>query len=73
MCYDGESGDADNFADYIERNFRLFSLRNDHDLSPQAAAAFTRRTLAESIRSRKPYIVQILLGGVDKATGKPHL
>ena len=51
-------------------------------LSPASASSWIRRTLAESIRSRSPYAVNLLRGGLDTApaagaaTGEappPHL
>lgn len=48
-------------------------MRNQIDLSPSAIANFVRGQLASSLRSRKPYNVNLLLGGVDPITGKPSL
>lgn len=48
-------------------------MRNETDLSPSALANFVRGELASSLRSRKPYNVNLLLGGVDPITHKPTL
>ena len=48
-------------------------MRNNIDLSPSAVANFVRGELASSLRSRKPYNVNLLLGGVDPITDKPSL
>jgi 20S proteasome subunit beta 4 len=48
-------------------------MRNEADLSPSALAHFVRGELASSLRSRKPYTVNLLLGGVDPITHKPSL
>lgn len=48
-------------------------MRNDGDLSPSAVASFVRQELASSLRSRKPYYVNLLLGGLDPITHKPSL
>jgi 20S proteasome subunit beta 4 len=40
-------------------------IRNNTPLSPASASSWIRRTLAESIRSRSPYAVNLLLGGLD--------
>lgn len=48
-------------------------MRNETDLSPKALAHFVRGELATSLRSRKPYNVNLLLGGVDPITHKPSL
>lgn len=62
-----------NFADYIQANAQLYSMRNGVDLSPAAVASFVRNELATSLRSRNPYNVNLLLGGVDPITGQPSL
>ena len=66
-------GDTIQFAEYIERNIRLYQIRNLYPLRPSAAASWIRRSLAESLRSRKPYAVNLLLAGYDTATHLPHL
>jgi 20S proteasome subunit beta 4 len=60
-------GDTVQFAEYVERNLRLQQMRNNHPLRPQAAASWLRRAIADSLRSRSPYNVNILLGGYDIA------
>ena len=66
-------GDTIQFAEYVERNIRLYQIRNLYALRPSAAASWIRRSLAESLRSRKPYSVNLLLGGYDTASHEPHL
>ncbi len=61
------------FAEYIQANAQLYSMRNETDLSPSALANFVRGELASSLRSRKPYNVNLLLGGVDPITHQPSL
>lgn len=61
------------FAEYIQANIQLYSMRNDTDLGPSAVASFVRGELARSLRSRKPYTVNLLLGGMDPITKEPHL
>jgi len=48
-------------------------MRNDTDLGPSAVANFVRGELARSLRSRHPYTVNLLLGGMDPITKQPHL
>ena len=48
-------------------------MRNGNDLGPSAVANFVRGELARSLRSRKPYNVNLLLGGMDPITKEPHL
>ncbi|KAJ0355448.1 hypothetical protein COL154_000183 [Colletotrichum chrysophilum] len=73
IAYSGEAGDTVQFADYIQANSQLYSMRNETDLSPSGLANFIRGELASSLRSRKPYNVNLLLGGVDPITQKPAL
>jgi 20S proteasome subunit beta 4 len=66
-------GDTVQFAEFIERNIRLYHIRNLYPLRPQSAASWIRRSLAESLRSRSPYTVNLLVGGFDTAAESPHL
>ena len=52
MAVTGESGDTTIFAEYIARCFQLYKMRNGYELSPPAAASFTRRQLADALRSK---------------------
>ncbi|XP_026752649.1 proteasome subunit beta type-2 [Galleria mellonella] len=65
----GDSGDTNQFAEYIAKNIQLYKMRNGYELGPTAAANFTRRNLAEYLRSSTPYFVNLLLGGYDKENG----
>jgi len=73
MSYSGEPGDTIQFAEYVERNLRLHHIRYHHPLRPQSAASWIRRSLAQSLRSRNPYAVNLLLGGYDVSTKSPNL
>lgn len=64
MAFTGESGDTTQFAENIKANVQLFGLREGYDMESSEIASFVRNQLATSIRSRKPYQVQILIGGV---------
>ena len=66
-------GDTIQFADFVERNMRLYSIRNNIDLRPRAAAAWIRTQIATSLRSRHPYQVNMLLGGYDAPSKSPEL
>jgi len=48
-------------------------MRNNMELSPAATANFVRGELARALRSRKPYTVNLLLGGYDTIADKPTL
>ena len=61
------------FAEYIQANAQLYSMRNGMELSPSATANFVRGELARSLRSRRPYTVNLILGGYDQIADKPTL
>ena len=61
------------FAEYIQANVQLYSMRNGTDLRPEAVAAFVRGEIAKALRTRRPYNVNLLLGGIDPITEKPSL
>lgn len=69
MLVSGESGDTVQFAEFISKNIQLYKMRNGYELSPHAAANFTRKNLADYLRSRTPYMVNLLLAGYDKIEG----
>ncbi|RKP14825.1 nucleophile aminohydrolase [Piptocephalis cylindrospora] len=73
MLYSGESGDTVNFAEFIKRNVRLYGIRNNVELSPSAVASFVRGELAQALRSRHPYQVNMLLAGFDPVKDEPSL
>lgn len=52
MAVSGEPGDRDHFGDYIQKNLSLYKMRNNYEISTFAAVNFTRRNLAEYLRSR---------------------
>lgn len=61
------------FAEYIQANVQLYAMRNDTELGPHAVSSFVRGELARSLRSRSPYMVNLLMGGMDVVTQKPCL
>lgn len=64
----GEPGDTMYFGEYIQKNIALYRMRNGYSLSPQAAANYTRNELAEHIRSRHPYMANLMMGGYNVET-----
>jgi len=58
------------FAEYVQANVSLYSTRNGYPLDIPSIASFTRNELARSLRSRKPYNVNLLLGGIIPGTGQ---
>ncbi|CAO1618536.1 unnamed protein product [Sympodiomycopsis kandeliae] len=73
MAVNGESGDTSNFAEFIEANLKLYAIRHHIQLRPKAASAWIRNELATSLRSQKPYQVNLLLGGYDQPSSTPAL
>lgn len=69
MATIGDTGDAIQFTEYISKNLALYKMRNGYELTPKAAAHFTRRNLADYLRSRTPYHVNLLVGGYDAKEG----
>ncbi|XP_060536393.1 proteasome subunit beta type-2-like [Cylas formicarius] len=69
MAVSGEAGDTTQFAEYIEKNIQLYKMRNTYELSPKEAAYFTRRNLADALRTRSAYMVNLLLAGYDEKDG----
>lgn len=65
MSLSGPNGDRVAFSEYIKKNLALYALRHGSGLSTHAAANFTRKQLAEALRS-DPYQVNLLIGGYDE-------
>ncbi|KAF2405321.1 N-terminal nucleophile aminohydrolase [Trichodelitschia bisporula] len=73
MAFSGEAGDTIQFAEYIQANIQLYSMRNATELGPAAVSAYVRGEVASALRSRRPYTVNLLLGGFDPIKEKPSL
>ena len=73
LAVSGEAGDTMQFAELMQKNVQLYRIRNGFPLSPESAAHFVRRNLADSLRSRSPYQVNCLLAGYDSVTSQPLL
>lgn len=61
MAISGEAGDTTQFAEYIAKNIQLYKMRNGYELSPKAAATFTRRNLADALRSSVGFILRLII------------
>ena len=57
MSVVGESGDTTQYAEFIAKNIQLYKMQHGYELSPKACANFTRRNLADYLRSRVSYIL----------------
>lgn len=66
MAVSGEPGDTVQFSEYIAKNIQLYKMRNGYELSPHAAANFTRRNMADALRSQRPKYVNLLIAGMDE-------
>ncbi|KAL6071255.1 Proteasome subunit beta type-4 [Balamuthia mandrillaris] len=64
----GPVGDRSQFGDYVQKNVKLYRLRNGITLGTHATANFVRGELADALR-RAPYQVNVLLGGWDEEKG----
>ena len=73
MVVCGEPGDTVYFGEYIQKRIALYVVRNGYPLSPHATANFTRNVLADHLRSRSPYAVNLLMAGFDSASKKSSL
>ncbi|KAJ1770818.1 Proteasome subunit beta type-2 [Coemansia sp. RSA 1813] len=73
MTVTGADGDIDPFSEYIQGNVKLYSVRNAQDLTPKEVANFVRGELADALRSRGAYKVNVLVSGYDKTTGEASL
>ncbi|KAH8238670.1 hypothetical protein KR038_011691 [Drosophila bunnanda] len=69
MAAVGDGGDTLQFTDYISKNLHLYKIANGYHLSARAAAHFTRRHLADYIRTNTRYQVAMLLAGYDATEG----
>jgi len=50
MSVCGESGDASQFSEYIQKNLQLYKMRNGYEISTSGMAHFTRKALADALR-----------------------
>ncbi|KAF3916486.1 hypothetical protein ABW20_dc0100671 [Dactylellina cionopaga] len=73
LAFSGEAGDTIQFAEFIQANTQLYTMRHSYDLPVSNVASFVRSELASSLRSRHPYTVNMLIGGYDTKKEKPEL
>lgn len=65
MATVGDGGDTIQFTDFISKNLHLYKISHGYHLSAKSAAHFTRKTLADYIRTNTRYQVAMLLAGYD--------
>merc|ERR1719342_362506 len=68
MSITGDSGDTTQFGEFIQKNLQLYKIKNGYEMSTQGMANYTRKQLAEALRSN-PYMVNLLIAGYDKNEG----
>ncbi|KAF3926427.1 hypothetical protein AA313_de0205682 [Arthrobotrys entomopaga] len=73
LAFSGEAGDTIQFAEFIQANTQLYTMRHSSDLPVSSVASFVRTELASSLRSRHPYTVNMLIGGYDVKKEQPEL
>ena len=73
LAYAGEGGDTFVFAEYVQKNMQLYTIRNSLALPPRPTASYTRRLLADALRTREAYQVNVLVGGFDTGEGRGKL
>lgn len=62
----GPQSDRVAFGEYVQKNMKLYELRNGVTLNGPATANFVRSELARFLR-KSPYQVNLLIGAVDRA------
>lgn len=65
----GPAGDRAHFTEFIQRNVAFYELRNSHKLSTHATVSYMRGQLAQALRSRGAYQVNMLVAGYDEGKG----
>jgi 20S proteasome subunit beta 4/signal peptidase len=65
----GPQSDRVGFSEYIQKNMKLYELRNGVSLNGHATANFIRGELARFLR-KSPYQVNLLIGAVDEEPNK---
>lgn len=69
MAATGDAGDTVQFVEFIAKNILLYKMRNGYELGPKSAAHFTRKNLADYLRTRYAYSVNLLVAGFDENDG----
>ena len=48
MAVSGDAGDMTNYAEYIQKNLKLYEMVHGYKLTPKAAANFSRKASSSS-------------------------
>jgi 20S proteasome subunit beta 4 len=68
MVATGPQSDRVGFGEYVQKNLKLYELRNGVTLDGPATANYVRGELARFLR-KSPYQVNLLIGAVDEVAG----
>lgn len=71
MVATGPQSDRVGFGEYIQKNMKLYELRNGVTLDGPATANYVRSELARFLR-KSPYQVNLLIGAVDEVSTGPE-
>ena len=55
MSVTGDAGDTLQFSEYIQKNLQLYKIKNGYEMSVHGMANYTRRYLADALRSNVIY------------------
>ncbi|CAF4950049.1 unnamed protein product [Pieris macdunnoughi] len=69
MGVNGDPGDITQFSQYINKNMKLYSIKNGYQLDTKAAVHFTRTTMTDILRRENPFILNLLIAGYDEKEG----
>jgi 20S proteasome subunit beta 4 len=75
LIFAGDSGDTIHFAEYIQANVQLYGMKNDTELNSDAVAAFTRREMADNLRTRvvpQVWLIVASVPSIDDSCGMEH-
>ncbi|WP_456467367.1 archaeal proteasome endopeptidase complex subunit beta [Methanopyrus sp.] len=62
----GSVADAQKIVDLMRAEARLYRLRHGRDISARAIANVTSHVLHSSLKSFRPYLVQLIIGGFNQ-------
>ncbi|KAL4713889.1 hypothetical protein ACJJTC_015543 [Scirpophaga incertulas] len=69
MGFNGSVGDTLQLSQFVATNMVLYQIKNEYQLDTAALVHFTRKTLADGLKSGKPSLVNMLIAGYDDTAG----
>lgn len=70
LCYSGEPGSSTSLAELLQARIRLHELCHGTPLTVHATAHYTRRMVADELRTPSAYQTNLLVGGMEAAGSK---